>query len=451
MSEGNGAMVPAGRFAQLAQQDQPQRAIDTSTAAAIAREESIVKAQLFAAMQRPRRPSEAYAQIVRACDDPAFAQGARYVFPRGGATIEGPSVVLARECARLWGNVRFGYHVISDDGEQVTVAGFAHDLETNTLSTSEITFRAKIQRKRDGRTVWIDPDERDRRELVAKNGAIAERNCVLKILPPDLIEDAMTHARTAMESAARQDVRQDPQRARKSLAVAFQDLGVSVAMLETYLGHALEQLNAQEVAQLRTLYRSIRDGQVDRAEVFESLAPSHGPSRGTIDPSQLAASQRPADDSGAADRLPSGAQVASVAGDLTKPQAEGLLTVGNAGPEGVHGRVLKGLEAKGLLAQDLETLTPLGVSVFGLLMKGGDRTDSEQPAAGQEGAQDAPDAPEGGDAQASATEAVPPAAVAQGKPSQQAFLPEGTEACPLHGAARWDREAQACEACEAGE
>ncbi len=52
-----------------------------------------------------------------------------------------------------------------------------HDMEIDD------TFRKKIQRKRDGQTVWVTPDERDLRELTNKRGAILERNCLLKLQP----------------------------------------------------------------------------------------------------------------------------------------------------------------------------------------------------------------------------------------------------------------------------
>ncbi|MCH8828317.1 MAG: type II secretion system F family protein, partial [Planctomycetes bacterium] len=81
---------------------------EAGTAAAVAREQSELAGAIEAAC---------YCRIIASCRRPGFAEVARYSFPRGDATIEGPSIDLAREIARCWGNMRCGIRIVSQDDE----------------------------------------------------------------------------------------------------------------------------------------------------------------------------------------------------------------------------------------------------------------------------------------------------------------------------------------------
>src|SRR5690625_3214268 len=79
---------------------------EVGAASAVAREEAELKGAIFLAREFPRDEFKAYNQIVKTCARPNFAENALYSFPRGGQTVKGPSVQLAREIARCWGNIR---------------------------------------------------------------------------------------------------------------------------------------------------------------------------------------------------------------------------------------------------------------------------------------------------------------------------------------------------------
>jgi hypothetical protein len=205
------------------------------------------------AKKYPRDEDAAFQKLMKACGRTSFAEEAEYSFPRGGQSVRGPSVNLAREAARVWGNVRYGLSVIRDDQGSRQIQGWAWDLETNTKISAEDDFRKLIFRKNKG---WIEPDERDLRELTNRRGAILIRNCILQVVPKDLIEDA----RHECNKTLRTNAAQDPDAARKKILLAFSELNVSAEMLAAYLGHPVAQSSPAEIADLRAVYKSISDG-----------------------------------------------------------------------------------------------------------------------------------------------------------------------------------------------
>src|SRR5690606_14405160 len=160
---------------------------EVGAVAATAREEAEIKAAIVLARRFPRDEIAAYTGSSEACKRPSFAEGAMYSFPRGNQIVTGPSVQLAREIARCWGNIRFGLRVVSMDDQMVHIRGYAYDAETNAYVEAEDKFSKLIFRRGRG---WVQPDERELRELVNRRGAILVRNCILQVVPSDVVEDA---------------------------------------------------------------------------------------------------------------------------------------------------------------------------------------------------------------------------------------------------------------------
>ena len=233
-----------------------------------------IQSAIIVARRFPRNEDAAFERLMRSCKRPSFAADVAYSFPRGGSTVTGPSVYLAREFARVWGNIRHGAHVVSDDDERRTIRAFAWDLETNTKCESEVTFKKLVQRKQweNGQKVtrWVEPDERDLRELSNKHAAICKRNCLLELLPPDMVDDALRQADETLQSSAAED----PDATRKAVIKAFTGVGVSVENLEAYLGHKLQQSQPSELVELRKLYKSIKDGSTTWVEIAAAKAAS---------------------------------------------------------------------------------------------------------------------------------------------------------------------------------
>ena len=254
---------------------------------AIARDEGELKAGVVMAKKFPRNELTSYNRLMKSCERPSLAGAATYCFPRGGQNIEGPSVDLAREAARCWGNIRYGLRIIAETEEQVHIQGVAFDLETNNLVSAEDKFKKLVQRKISGSLQWIKPDERDLRELVNRRGAICVRNALLQLLPPDVIDDAVMKAKETMTKAAKGEIKQDPKKAISSLISAFGQLGVTSEMVAKYLEHDLEIITEKEMVELRGIWKSINDGNSRREEYFEIAKPSTA-AKGSIDMESIA-------------------------------------------------------------------------------------------------------------------------------------------------------------------
>ena len=246
---------------QLAQETQvlnPQEVLDPQTGelkplAGAAEKQHEIQSAIVMAKRIPRDEDMAFSKVMKSCLRSPFAEQCAYSFPRGKGQVMGPSVHLAREAARCWGNIRYGLDIIRDDEESRQIQGWAWDLETNTKVSAEDEFKKLIYRKKGG---WIKPDERDLRELTNRRGAILVRNCLLQLLPKDLIEDALGKSSETLSAK----VRTDPNKAKKDLILAFGQLSVTPEMLSEFLGHPLDQSSPSEIAELRTIYRSISDG-----------------------------------------------------------------------------------------------------------------------------------------------------------------------------------------------
>lgn len=246
---------------------------ELATTGAAAKEQHEIQAAITIAKRFPRNEAACFQKLMLAAARPSFAEDAAYSFPRGDKEVTGPSVNLAREAARIWGNIRYGLYVVRDDEDSRLIRGFAWDVETNTKVEVEDDFKKLIQRKvkggKPGETTWLIPDERDLRELTNRRGAILLRNAILQVLPKDLIEDALFTCGQALEKSAGEN----PEAARKRLLVDFGSINVSVEQIERKVGHPFAQSTPKELAELRGICKSIQDGHTTWAEYTKEEKP----------------------------------------------------------------------------------------------------------------------------------------------------------------------------------
>ncbi len=285
------SVVPQEPGTDLVPQHAEGGELSTSMQQAMARHE--IEGAIVVARRFPRNEDAAYGRVMKSCQRWNFASIARYSYPRGGQQIEGPSVNLAREVARCWTNIRYGCDIVHDDDASRTVRGWAWDVESNTKESQDSTFKKLIYRKKGG---WQSPDERDLRELTNKHGAICVRNCLLHLVPPDLIEEAIRCSKATLEHEAAKD----PDEARKKMIRAFAGLGVTVEDLELYLGHPLKQASPGEISDLRGIWKSISDGNSVWAEYVKAREPAQSEKKNggaTIDDLTKAPAPKPSPES----------------------------------------------------------------------------------------------------------------------------------------------------------
>lgn len=243
----------------LARREETSTELQATHAAAMARYE--VEGALIVSKKFPRDENRAYQSLMKSAARTTFAEDATYRFPRGGEEIEGPSVYLAREAARLWGNIRYGCDVISADETNIHLRGWAWDTETNARVSCDDRFAKLIYRKKGG---WVKPDERDLRELQNRHAAFLIRNCILSLIPCDVVDDVVKEAKKTRKQGAASNLDEY----RKATLKAFGILGIEAEELEGYLGKKLATCDADDYSNLRAIHKSIIDGNSKWSEYY---------------------------------------------------------------------------------------------------------------------------------------------------------------------------------------
>lgn len=213
-----------------------------------------VQAAMVIAKRFPRDENEAFARVKRACSRKALAEVAVYEYPRGGQTVTGPSIRLAEALAQNWGNIDFGVIELEQKHGESSLMAYAWDLETNTRVTK--VFTVKHERHKKGGVVDRLTDPRDIYEMTANQGARRMRACILGVIPGDVTEQATQWCEDSLRSGATEPL---ADRVRK-MAAAFGEVGVTVAQIEARLGHNLSATTETEMAKLRRIFTSIKDG-----------------------------------------------------------------------------------------------------------------------------------------------------------------------------------------------
>lgn len=223
-------------------------------AVAIEEQRAIAEAQgkLLVAKRFPRDQAAAYERIMKACARKGLAEQAMYSYPRGGQVVTGPSIRLAEELARSWGNIEYGIRELSQKDGVSEMEAYCWDLETNVVSSQKFTVKHERHTKT-GITKLNDP--RDIYELTANQAGRRLRARILAVLPPDIIENAVQTCYATLAGKSDEPIED---RVRKMLQ-AFAKFGVNKEHIEARIGKKLDSILADELVELQTIYTSLRD------------------------------------------------------------------------------------------------------------------------------------------------------------------------------------------------
>ncbi len=224
-----------------------------------------VQAAMVVAKKFPRDTVVAEKRILDACKRIRLAESALYSYPRGGSKVEGESIRLAEVYLQCWGNVEAGVVELARANGESTAMAYCMDLETNARDVKVFTVKhIRDRSERKGGNVQLT-DERDIYELVANMGARRKRACILSVIPIDIRESAIEQCRKTLEGDQSVPLIDRV----KSMAAAFEPLGVSVEMLQQRLGHNLSATTAHELVTLRGIFASLKDGMSNIGDWFE--------------------------------------------------------------------------------------------------------------------------------------------------------------------------------------
>jgi hypothetical protein len=241
----------------------PQRGASQATKVEQSRAVAEVQAAVVVARNAPRSAQKAVAEMREVCAIPQLADRAFFRFSRG-ETVSGETVHLARELARIWGNITYGLVELSrdDDRAQSEMMAFAWDLETNARSQTTFIVPHVRDTKKGQKALT---DVRDVYENNANMGARRLREMIFAILPVWFREEAAERCRATLEDGGGKPM---VQRIADCVA-AFEEIGVTRAQLARKVGRAsVDALTAQDVATLGVVFKSIRRGEVTRDDEF---------------------------------------------------------------------------------------------------------------------------------------------------------------------------------------
>ena len=231
--------------------------IETSRAVAEA------QGKLVIAKNFPRNEVEAYAKAMQACQRKSLAEKATYSYPRSGSTISGPSIRLAEELARCWGNIDFGVKELSQKEGESEMQAYCWDMETNTISSQTFVVAHVRDTKNNGQQKLTT-----QRDIYENNANMAGRRLrarILAVLPPDLVEAAVAECKKTL--AGSNDI---PIADRiKKMAVAFEKFGIKPAVIEKRLGRKLDTMTADDISEYIGIYNSLKDGNTTVSDWFD--------------------------------------------------------------------------------------------------------------------------------------------------------------------------------------
>jgi hypothetical protein len=239
---------------------------NSMTQVSTGREAAEVQGAMILAKRFPRDQQRAIDQIAICCQRKKLAEVAIYQYAKGGTDIHGPSIRLAETIAREWGNVHFGVRELEQRDGESTVEAYALDLETNVRSSKVFQVR-HVRHTRNGDYKLTDP--REIYELVANQGARRLRNCILAIIPGDVVDVALEQCESTLLTHAELT----PERV-KTMLEKFLQFGVTKEMIEHRIQRRLDAMTPAQFVQLGKIFNAIKDGMSVGTDWFQPANPA---------------------------------------------------------------------------------------------------------------------------------------------------------------------------------
>lgn len=228
----------------------------------VSRQASEVQGAIYMAKQFPRDQMDSQLRINKMCERLSLANVARYTYPRGGQSISGPSIRLAEAIAQAWGNIDYGVIELKNSNGMSEMMAYAWDLETNVRRT--MIFTVKHERDtRQGKQALTD--NRDIYEIAANMGARRVRACILGIIPGDIVDDAVKICANTIVKGEGKNFDDSL----KNMLIGFEkSYKVSRKQIEEYIGYDIKNFSVEDLANLKGVYDSIKDGIAKREAYF---------------------------------------------------------------------------------------------------------------------------------------------------------------------------------------
>lgn len=251
------------------------------TEAIVARESQETQAMVAVAQRFPRNPMKSMDRILQACTRQGLAESSVYQYQRGGTDISGPSIRLAEAIAQSWGNIQFGYREVNrgeNNGVGFSeVEAFAWDLETNTRKPAQFIVKHWRDKKNGGG--YALKDERDIYELIANLASRRVRNCILALIPGDVVDAAVRQCDLTMKASA--DVTKE---SIQKMIDVFAEFGVTKKNIEQRIQRRIDSITPALMVQMKKIFASLRDGMSSPSDWFEMDVKAEGSATSYLPP-----------------------------------------------------------------------------------------------------------------------------------------------------------------------
>lgn len=192
-----------------------------------------------------------------ACLDPETAEECLYALPRGGKTLEGPSVRFAEIVAYSYGNLRVDVPPVEEGEEIVTATATCFDLERNTA------IRITASRSIVGRNGRYQRDMIN----VTSNAAVsvALRNSIFRVVPKPIWEPVYKQARLTSLGDAK-----SLGKVRQAALDYFLKQGVHKTKVFAALGvDGIEDIKEDQIVTLRGMVSLVKSGEATIEQLFD--------------------------------------------------------------------------------------------------------------------------------------------------------------------------------------
>lgn len=192
--------------------------------------------------------------------DKDVAASCRYTLPRGGKNIDGPTIHMARIIAQQFGNIRVDAKVKQITEKQIISEAVCFDLETN--------YACKVEVRRS----IIGKNGRFNDDMITVTGnaanAIAFRNAVYNVVPK-VITDSVYNAALKTITGDLSDNEKLIAARKKALDFFKSEYKVTEEQVLSAMGlRSINQIKAEQIADLRAMQQSLKDGDSTVEEMF---------------------------------------------------------------------------------------------------------------------------------------------------------------------------------------
>ena len=231
-----------------------------------AQDKAMIDMQIATAKRYPRNVQRAIQNSMAIITlDVETAKTCHYSVPRGGKSVSGPSVHLAKILAQNWGNMRIEARVVATDDKHVTSQAVAFDLETN------LAIKVEVKRSIVGKFARYNDD------MITVTGnagnSIALRNAVLAVIPKGVVDKCYNTAKAMITGDVSDETKLIARR--KQVVDGLKDTyGVAEKDILAAIGkQAINHITADDIIVLIGIGQAIKDGDTTVEEAFKGGRP----------------------------------------------------------------------------------------------------------------------------------------------------------------------------------